>query len=56
MPGFFSVYTFRGTGLAGLEVLTFAYLRSKFRDRPLTLEASDKRPEALNVPRIRSKN
>ncbi|MGD0975569.1 MAG: hypothetical protein ABR866_15890 [Candidatus Korobacteraceae bacterium] len=33
----------------------FAYLRSKFRARPMTLEPSDKRPEALNVPRIRSK-
>ena len=32
-----------------------AYLRSKFRARPMTLEPSDKRPEALNVPRIRSK-
>jgi len=31
------------------------YLRSKFRTRPLTLEASDRRPEALNVPRVRSK-
>jgi hypothetical protein len=32
-----------------------AFLRSKFRARPLKLEASDNRPEALNVPRIRSK-
>ena len=40
----------------GLFKRFFAYLRSKFRARPMTLEASDKRPEALNVPRIRSKN
>lgn len=33
----------------------FAYLRSKFRTRSITLEPSEKRPEALNVPRIRSK-
>lgn len=33
----------------------FAFLRSKFRARPLKLELSDNRPQALNVPRIRSK-
>ena len=32
-----------------------AYLRSKFHARPLELESSDERPEALKVPRIRSK-
>ena len=41
---------------AGLFKRFAAYLSSKFRPRPITLEPSDdKRPEALNVPRIRSK-
>jgi hypothetical protein len=39
----------------GLFKRFFAYLRSKFRPRSITLEESDRRPEALNVPRIRSK-
>jgi hypothetical protein len=39
---------------AGLFKRFVAYLR-KFRARPMTLEPSDKRPEALNMPRIRSK-
>jgi hypothetical protein len=33
----------------------FAYLRSRFRTRPMKLKAIDHRPEALNLPRIRSK-
>ena len=40
---------------AALLKRLFVYLRSKFRDRPLTLEACDDRPETLKVPRIRSK-
>ena len=39
----------------GLFKRFVAYLRGKFRPRPMTLEPSDQRPEALNAPRIRSK-
>ena len=38
---------------AALLKRLFVYLGSKFRDRPLTLEACDDRPEELNAPRIR---